>query len=379
MPPTAVMSSVSNPTGASLKVNAHRRRDVAVAQAAVGDLDRHRRGRVVEGDRRAGDRGRVAKAVEEIEDRLDLAGDERRQVGDAIGPVDRQAMAGRVREGHRRAHHVRVDPRNDESDLRAFRRVDGGVGDRQRHVVVGVGRPVDRHRIGAELAGIACPIAVAARRHRYRARSDHIGRRGERGGVDQRIGRRRQAADRANRRDDVGQREAVRRLAEGEAHRGARSAVAQQAGVDIHRHGGIAPVDRHRVGARRAGIARRVGIAARRHRHRARPGKAVRRREGRRVDQRIGRHGQAAHRAADRRDVVGVEADRRLVEGERHRRGRIAIAQAAVGDVDRHRRSSTGRSRRVSDPSPCRHCRRSRYSCPPPPTPSRCRRSRRSP
>ena len=80
---------------------------------------------------------------------------------------------------------------------------------------------------------------------------------------------------------------------------------------------------RNSVGAAHAGVAGGV-VPGRPHRHRAGAGEAVGRREDRGIDQRIGRGGEAADRAAHRRNVARVEVGRRLAEGEGHNRAVVA-------------------------------------------------------
>src|SRR5207248_1944191 len=115
-------------------------------------------------------------------------------------------------------------------------------------------------------------------------------------------------------------------------------AVIERAVDDVDRQRRIVEVGAEGGGARAAEVEDRVGVAAGGDRNRAGAGEAVIRGEGRGVDQRVRRGGQAADGAVGRGDVGGLEANRRLAEGEGDNRAVVAVIERAVDDVDRQRR-----------------------------------------
>ena len=209
--------------------------------------------------------------------------------------------------------------------------------DRHRRVL-----RVDRDSVGAWAAEVEGRVGVAARRYRHRAGAGEAVVRGEGRRVDQRVGGGGEAGNRAVRRRDVARSKANRHLAEGEGDDRAVVAVAQRAVDDVDCHRRVLRVDRDSVGAWAAEVEGRVGVAARRYRHRAGAGEAVIRREGRRVGltRRVANQilCQAGHGAVRRRNVARSKANRHLAEGEGHDRAVVAVAERAVDNVDCHRR-----------------------------------------
>ncbi|ESZ78602.1 hypothetical protein X726_01265 [Mesorhizobium sp. L103C105A0] len=100
--------------------------------------------------------------------------------------------------------------------------------------------------------------------------------------------------------------------------------VAERAVDDVDDDARVERVDGDRIGARRAGVAGKVGVAAGRYRNGAKTIKTVCRRELRRIMRSINLH-KISQRAIHCRNIGRIEARHRTKKSERHDRVVVTI------------------------------------------------------